>query len=637
MVFRPDKFGKYLLLKRIAIGGMAEVFRAKVFGAEGFEKIVAIKRMLSHLSADEQFVHMFINEAKLTASLSHANIAQIYDFGCIENLYFLSMEFVNGKDLADLIRMLREKSLMAPIELSCYVIIETLAGLDYAHRKTDPYGTPLNLIHRDMSPHNLLISYEGEVKIVDFGIAKATSTTVHTTSGVLKGKYSYMSPEQAHGAQLDHRSDIFSLGICFYELLTLTKMFQGSSDLSVLEKVRETDFVRPREINPEIPKELEELLLKALAKKPEDRWQTSSQWREALEGFLFSSKLHYSASWLSGFMTNIFRQDLESDMAELASEAEFANKYRVSASRAARVEAIRESVDSLSNDDDDDEDYLQTEMAEAPMLVNNDVKIAKLSSVDVLEDLDDDSDLNAMPDLSTLEDSNDEENLPTIQVSFAGDQIDSIEEELLRRRAQANADIPITPDTFADKKPAVATSETKNEREVFNDPLLSLAAEEPSILSDPSLPSLEIDPSFRMDASLGIGPAFDISPQERTGERALDPKDFGYDLVSLQQQQEHLQGDFRPEARGFNLHAVVVVFLCAALGLGIALVWPQDDSPTSSDAGTRMASMMSSEQKDALGDSSPVEAGPDSADFTLLRDRAEPLAPVQTVDQPEPK
>ena len=140
MVFRPDTFGKYVLLKRIAVGGMAEVFRAKAFGAEGFEKLVAMKRMLPHLSSDQQFVGMFINEAKLTASLNHANIAQIYDFGCIDNLYFLSMEYVFGKDLADLIRVMRDRGLVAPIELACHVIIETLNGLDYAHRRVDAYG-----------------------------------------------------------------------------------------------------------------------------------------------------------------------------------------------------------------------------------------------------------------------------------------------------------------------------------------------------------------------------------------------------------------------------------------------------------------------------------------------------------------
>ncbi len=338
MAFRPTAFGKYVLLKRIAIGGMAEVFRAKAFGAEGFEKLAAVKRMLPHLSNDSQFVDMFINEAKLAANLNHANIAQIYDFGCIDNLYFISMEYIHGKDIADIIRVLRERNLTTPLELACHVFIDVLNGLDYAHRLKDAYGNPLGLIHRDMSPHNVLLSYEGEVKLVDFGIAKAASSTVHTTGGVLKGKYSYMSPEQAHGMALDHRSDIFSLGICFFELLTLTKMFHAESDLGVLEKVRETSFPRPCEVNENIPEEIEDIILKALEKNPDDRYATAGEWRDRLERFLFERNLHYSTSWLASFMREIFREELDREDADFIEEAEVVQKLRSEARRAARIE-----------------------------------------------------------------------------------------------------------------------------------------------------------------------------------------------------------------------------------------------------------------------------------------------------------
>jgi hypothetical protein len=338
MPFRPITFGKYALLKRIAIGGMAEVFRSKAFGAEGFEKLAAVKRMLPHLSSDSQFVGMFINEAKLAANLNHANIVQIYDFGCIEGQYFISMEYIHGKDIADIIRILRDRNLAAPQELACHIFIEVLNGLDYAHRLADPYGVTLDLIHRDMSPHNIILSYEGEVKIADFGIAKATSTTVHTTGGVLKGKYSYMSPEQANGKTMDHRSDIFSLAICFYELLTLTKMFHAESDLAVLEMVRETKLVHPREIDESIPEELEDILLKALEKNPTDRYATAGEMRDELERFLFASNLHFSTAWLAGFMHEIFREDLDREKTELAEEHETTQKLRSEARRAARVE-----------------------------------------------------------------------------------------------------------------------------------------------------------------------------------------------------------------------------------------------------------------------------------------------------------
>jgi serine/threonine protein kinase len=346
MVFRPTAFGKYILLRRIAIGGMAEVFRAKVFGAEGFEKMVAIKRMLPHLSSDQQFVGMFINEAKLAASLTHANIVQIFDFGSIDNQYYLSMEYVRGKDVADIIRALRERSLRSPIEMACHVIIQSLNGLHYAHRRTDGQGQSVGLVHRDMSPHNLIVSYEGEVKILDFGIAKAKSSTVQTTGGVLKGKYSYMSPEQAHGMRVDHRTDIFSLGICFYELLTLTKMFQGQNDLSVLERVRETNFIRPRDLNPDIPEEVERLLLKALEKNPDDRWASAADWREALESFLFKAGLQYSPSWLGNFMHEIFRAEIGKEQAQAQDEDGRAEDLRLAARREARVEAIRASMAS---------------------------------------------------------------------------------------------------------------------------------------------------------------------------------------------------------------------------------------------------------------------------------------------------
>ncbi len=321
MVFRPSTFGKYALLKRIAIGGMAEVFRAMAFGAEGFEKRVAVKRMLPHLSNDNQFVDMFINEARLAAKLNHSNIVQIYDFGCIDNLYYISMEYVHGKDIADIIRMLRQRDLGAPLELACHIMIEILNGLDYAHRLTDWYGVGLDLVHRDVSPHNIIVSYEGEVKLVDFGIAKATSSTVQTSGGVLKGKYSYMSPEQAMGKPLTRTTDVFSLGICFYELLTLSKMFQAESDLAVLEMVRDARFTPPHEINEAIPKEVEDVLLRSLAKTPAERFANAAEMRDELEHFLFKRNLRFSTSWLAGFMREVFREELDTELAEFGTEA----------------------------------------------------------------------------------------------------------------------------------------------------------------------------------------------------------------------------------------------------------------------------------------------------------------------------
>jgi serine/threonine protein kinase len=328
-----------VLLKRIAIGGMAEIFRAMAYGAEGFEKLVAIKRMLPHLSSDHQFVDMFVNEAKLAANLNHVNIVPIYDFGCIENMLFLSMEYVHGKDISEITRKIKSRRLRTPVELACHIFIEVLNGLHNAHNQRDRFGKPLNIVHRDMSPPNIIVSYDGEVKIADFGIAKAARSKAQTSSGVLKGKYSYMSPEQARGKPLDHRTDIFSLGICFYEMLTLSEMFIGHSELEVLRKVREASFKPPTQLNPAVPKELEAIVLRALKKDPEDRYPSAADWRNELEGFLVSKNLRFSTSGLSGFMHDMFKEDITKEERDLSQEAKLAEKLRPEARHIAKMEA----------------------------------------------------------------------------------------------------------------------------------------------------------------------------------------------------------------------------------------------------------------------------------------------------------
>ncbi len=576
MVFMPETFGKYVLLKRIAVGGMAEVFRAKAFGAEGFEKLVAIKRMLPHLSSDEQFVGMFINEAKITASLNHVNIAQIYDFGCIEKLYFLSMEFVFGKDLADLIRMLRNHGLAAPVEFACHVMIETLNGLDYAHRKVDSFGEPLNLIHRDTSPHNLIISYEGEVKIVDFGIAKAKSTTIHTTGGVLKGKYSYMSPEQAHGISLDHRTDIFSLGICFYELLTLTKMFQGSSDLSVLEKVRETEFIPPRELNDSIPEELDDLLIKALEKNPEDRWSSAAEWRDELESFMFRSNLHYSTSWLAGFMSEIFREQIEQEASDLAEEAEVAEKLRTNARRAARMDAIREVfVEEKDLADELEPAFHDTARAARPLgqlRAERAAASARLSDADRFEDLEEVSEEDVVEDVSELPSmgSLDDDSMPTVELSRP---VRAGEPNRIpaRRPPIREAGVAARPGADVDE----AEIDTLDE-------------------SHPPPPPLEMEEEYT---------EADFSMSGITGEAALMPSDFGDDLDTLKKRRARPaaarkavmmeESTARSTGKPFPVAAAALILL-AALGVGGAVaIWPDlvgsDPETGAADAGLASA------------------------------------------------
>ena len=311
-----QRFGNYFLFKKIATGGMAELFKAKKSGAEGFEKLLAIKLILPHLSGNEEFISMFIDEAKVAALLNHQNIVQIYDLGRIESSYCIVMEYVRGKDLRTVLhRGMKTKSPL-PVEHACLITAQALAGLSYAHRKKDK-GKDLGIVHRDISPQNVLVSYEGEVKIVDFGIAKAATQSRDTRVGVLKGKIAYMSPEQAHGRPLDMRSDVFSTGVVFYEMLTGKKLFQGDTDLNTLEKVREAKVEPlPTELNGAVPKELEEILLKSLAKGPEQRFQTASEMEEALLAFMRKAGYSSSASSLSQYMCGLFRQEIEDEARE---------------------------------------------------------------------------------------------------------------------------------------------------------------------------------------------------------------------------------------------------------------------------------------------------------------------------------
>jgi serine/threonine protein kinase len=250
---QPIPFGKYYLLERINVGGMAEVFKAKATGVEGFERLVAVKRILPSIAEDEEFITMFLDEAKIAVQLTHANIAQIFDLDRVEGSYFIALEYVHGKDMRAIFNRTRQRGELLPIPMSCYAIMKLCEGLDYAHNKHDGTGTFLNLVHRDVSPQNILISYEGEVKIIDFGIAKAVGKSGRTQAGILKGKFGYMSPEQVLGMEIDRRSDVFGVGICLYELLTGERLFVAESDFATLERVRNVDIMPPSTYNRRIP------------------------------------------------------------------------------------------------------------------------------------------------------------------------------------------------------------------------------------------------------------------------------------------------------------------------------------------------------------------------------------------------
>ena len=300
-----------MLLDRISVGGMAEVFKAKSYGVEGFEKIIAIKRILPTMGEDRDFIKMFIDEAKIAGQLAHANICQIFELGRIDGSHFIAMEYIWGKDLLQIQNRVRKTKQQMPINMACFVIAKVLEGLDYAHRKRDPLGRPLEIVHRDCSPQNVLVSYEGEVKVIDFGIAKATSRNSRTMAGVLKGKFGYMSPEQVRGLPLDRRSDIFAIGTMLYECLTGERLFQGETDFSTLEKVRNVDIATPRQVNPAIPEAIETIILKALAKDVEDRYQWCSEMLADLQAYLMSQDVVFTAKSLSGWLKDVFGQDID--------------------------------------------------------------------------------------------------------------------------------------------------------------------------------------------------------------------------------------------------------------------------------------------------------------------------------------
>ncbi len=310
-VQKPQPFGKYYLLERINVGGMAEVFKAKAFGVEGFERLVAVKRILPSVAQDEEFIRMFIDEAKIAVQLNHANIAQIFDLGMADGAYYIALEYVPGKDLRTLFENARKSRRPVSIAQACYSIIKICEGLDYAHNKRDGHGRELHIVHRDVSPQNVLISEEGEVKVIDFGIAKAAGRASRTKAGILKGKFGYMSPEQVRGLPLDRRSDIFSLGIILYEILTMERLFVGESDFATLEKVRNVEILPPTTYNRNIPEDLEDIALKALSRDPDDRYQTAADFHDALQRFLFTSGLFYSRKDLSDYMKDRFAEDIE--------------------------------------------------------------------------------------------------------------------------------------------------------------------------------------------------------------------------------------------------------------------------------------------------------------------------------------
>jgi serine/threonine protein kinase len=321
----PRKYHEYYLTRKIATGGMAEIFRAWKIGEAGFEKQVIIKRMLSHLTSNQDFLSMFLSEARLVSRLNHANIAQVYDLGKNQDehedhpTYFIAMEFVFGKNLAQIIKQARAQNHPLPWEFMAAVIHGAAQALEYAHELCDEQGRALHIVHRDISPQNILISYSGEVKLVDFGIAKALVNRQQTQTGVLKGKLSYMSPEQAMGESVDQRSDIYSLGIVLWEMLTRHRLFTANSEVGVLQKVIKPEVAEPTVFDPHIPQALAQACMRCLRSQREERYASAMELAKDLNAYLRSSGENTELS-IRRHMHALFAQEMVSEKEQIQEE-----------------------------------------------------------------------------------------------------------------------------------------------------------------------------------------------------------------------------------------------------------------------------------------------------------------------------
>lgn len=314
-VARPSTFGKYQILDRIAVGGMAEIYKARLDGIGGFHRTFAIKRILPHLTAHTEFVDMLVDEAKIAGLLSHANIVQILDLGQVGGTYFIAMEYVDGPDLGKVLRRCRDKGIALPVPHAVFICIEMLKGLEYAHNRQVMRGgrlVPLKIVHRDISPANVLVSFQGEVKLTDFGIAKASVKALETASGVIKGRFNYFSSEQACGLEADQRADLFATGVLLYEMLTGRHPFaQDTSgawrnEAETVDAIRSGVFIQPGHVNPDVPYQLELVIEQALKVDPSERFQHATAMKDTLDRFFHDAGFIFSHSTLAAFLKGLF-------------------------------------------------------------------------------------------------------------------------------------------------------------------------------------------------------------------------------------------------------------------------------------------------------------------------------------------
>src|SRR5688572_29570540 len=299
---------RYRVVDRLEAGGMAEVFRGEALSVQGFKKQVAIKRVLPHLAQNRNFIAMFLDEARLGARLNHANIVSVFDIGAADNTYFLVMEFVDGANLKNVTESLRKQGRRYPMKEAVYLCMEACRGLSYAHEMTDDEGNALNIVHRDVSPPNILITRRGEVKLTDFGLAKATTQLEKTDPGVVKGKFSYLAPEAALGQTVDARTDIFAMGIVLWEMLAGRRLFLGETDYQTVKLVQQANVPSLQRLNSEVDAAFEAVLTKALTRNPEERYQNAREFGDALAGYLFSHKMKVTSYDIANLVKSVLAE-----------------------------------------------------------------------------------------------------------------------------------------------------------------------------------------------------------------------------------------------------------------------------------------------------------------------------------------